>query len=566
MPGVKPIDWKPLAPFTNVEPLTSVQVNALRDGDLVTAFGPMFSHIRDPQRLPGGMLKLVDRVISIEPTGGRFGLGVIRAEADIHPNDWFLTCHFVDDMVMPGTLMYECCLHTFRIFLMRMGWIGEEGIVHCEPIPGVHSRLKCRGQVIASTKLVTYEIVLKEIGYGPEPFAIADALMYADGKPIVEIGNLSVRFSGLTRDQVESLWTTKKPLFDRDRITAFAIGKPSVAFGDPYRVFDEKRVIARLPGPPFQFLDRITAIQGPPWKMVAGHVVEAEYDVPQDEWYFIANRSELMPFSVLLEIALQPCGWLAGYVGSALTSDKDLSFRNLGGKATQFEAIGPDCGTLTTTVKMTKVSSSGGMIIQNYDFCVRRAGRKVYEGDTYFGFFSKDALANQVGFRDAGWYDSSHTNWKTGQSGKLPKDSPFPDAMLRMVDTIPFYDPDGGTHRNGFVQGEIDVDPGMWFFKAHFFQDPVWPGSLGLESYLQLLKFVAFRRWGSPPPQGWQTVALNHPHEWIYRGQVLSNDQRVTVQADILEIDDERRILSAAGYLQVDGRVIYHMKGFTLQS
>ena len=35
------------------------------------------------------------------------GWGSIRAEADIRPGDWFLVCHFVDDRVMPGTLMYE---------------------------------------------------------------------------------------------------------------------------------------------------------------------------------------------------------------------------------------------------------------------------------------------------------------------------------------------------------------------------------------------------------------------------------------------------------------------------
>ena len=61
----------------------------------------------------------------LDPAGGRYGLGFIRAEADIDPDDWFMTCHFVDDRVMPGTLMYECCLHTLRIYLMRMGWVGE---------------------------------------------------------------------------------------------------------------------------------------------------------------------------------------------------------------------------------------------------------------------------------------------------------------------------------------------------------------------------------------------------------------------------------------------------------
>ncbi len=36
---------------------------------------------------------------------------------------------------MPGTLMYECCLHTLRIYLMRIGWVGEHDAVVCEPSP-----------------------------------------------------------------------------------------------------------------------------------------------------------------------------------------------------------------------------------------------------------------------------------------------------------------------------------------------------------------------------------------------------------------------------------------------
>ena len=81
--------------------------------------------------------------------------------------------------------------------------------------------------------------------------------------------------------------------------------------------------------------------------MVAGPRAVAEYDVPPDAWYFEADRQDAMPFAVLLETALQPCGWLAAYVGSALTSDVDLSFRNLGGSAVQLEADRPEIGTLS---------------------------------------------------------------------------------------------------------------------------------------------------------------------------------------------------------------------------
>jgi 3-hydroxymyristoyl/3-hydroxydecanoyl-(acyl carrier protein) dehydratase len=449
-------------------------------------------------------------------------------------------------------------------------------------VPGIASRLKCRGQVIGTTQTVSYEVALKEFGFRPEPYAIADALMYADGKPIVEIIDMSLRMTGLSRERLAAIWKNaasaresqpptvpdvtpphRQPaLFDTDRILAFAIGKPSEAFGDRYCVFDSERVIARLPGPPYQFLDRITAIDAEPWKMVAGGTVEAEYDVPPDAWYFAANRCPLMPFSILLEVALQPCGWLAAYLGSALTSPEDLSFRNLGGKATQFAMVGPDARTLTTRVKITRVSQSAGMIIQHYDLAVSCRDRLVYSGSTYFGFFSKAALANQVGMRDATLMECP---FELAQSKEFPAARPFPDTMMRMVDRVSWYDARGGTNGLGAIEGAITVDPEAWFFKAHFHQDPVWPGSLGLESFLQLLKYVAAQRWGSDRTAGWQAVAPRYVHEWIYRGQVIPTDREVTVQAVLRAADDTARLLKADGYLSVDGRIIYQMKDFTLQ-
>ncbi len=144
-------------------------------------------------------MRLVDRVTELDPCGGRFGVGLIRGEHDILPDAWFLTCHFIDDQVMPGTLMYECGLHTLRIFLLRIGWVGEKEAVAWEPVPDIASRLKCRGQVTAATRRVTYEVTIKERGYRPEPYVIVDALMYADDKPIVEIVDMSLRLTGQTR-------------------------------------------------------------------------------------------------------------------------------------------------------------------------------------------------------------------------------------------------------------------------------------------------------------------------------------------------------------------------------
>lgn len=581
LPGKRPEDWRELVSM-KVESYSDAQVAALREGRYAEVFGPEFGALplRQPMRLPGlkpgtELMKLLDRVLLIDPKAGRFGMGMIRAEMDIRPDDWFLTCHFVDDMVMPGTLMYECCMHTLRLFLMRMGWIGEEGQFVWEPVPGVSSRLKCRGQVTASTQKVQYQVVVKELGYGPEPFCIADALMFADGKPIVEITDMSIRLSGVTREQLTELWSgvsgqaVKTVLYGPETIRAFAIGKPSEAFGEPYKVFDEQRVIARLPGPPYQFLDRIVKIErGVPFVLKAGEDIVGEYDVPPDEWYFAANGSSGMPFSVLLEIALQPCGWLAAYLGSALVSESDLSFRNLGGQAVQHKIPGPDTGTLEIQVKMTRVSNSGGMIIQNYDMAVRDSEGLVYKGDTYFGFFSKEALANQIGLREAEPFEPSAEGLSRSQSVAMPTGRPFADDMLTMIDRVTVHLPSGGPQGLGFIRGEKDVDPDEWFFKAHFYQDPVCPGSLGLESFLQLLKVFAWERWGqslAAESARFETMVLGQKHRWIYRGQVVPKDDLVTVQACVTAIDEEQRQLTADGFLIVDGRIIYEMRDFSLK-
>jgi 3-hydroxymyristoyl/3-hydroxydecanoyl-(acyl carrier protein) dehydratase len=536
-------------------------------------------------------MRLVHRVNEIDPTGGRYGLGIIRAEADIKPDDWFLTCHFVDDKVMPGTLMYECCMHTLRIFLIRMGWVAEADSSVWEPLPGVASSLRCRGQVLETTKIAGYEVSIRELGYCPEPYAIVDALMYADGRPIVEITNMSVRLTGTTREKLINLWntvgaplaepchviaeqnpergkqypydeTTIKPaIYTKDQILAYSNGKPSEGFGEPYRIFDTDRKIARLPGPPFQFMDRVTAVRGEPWQMTAGAMAEAQYDLPADAWFFDAERQPRMPFSVLLEAALQPCGWLAAYVGSGLTSPVDLSFRNLGGTAVQHRHVTPESGTLTATATMKKVATSGGMIIQEFDFSVADRSGVIYDGETMFGFFSSEALANQVGIRDAKPYQPTTIEFEQSRKFPFPEEPPFPETKLRMIDRIEQYIPDGGPAGLGYIKGTKDVDPNEWFFKAHFFEDPVTPGSLGLESFLQLLKFVAVERFGMPKSA---VIALGERHRWLYRGQVVPTNKKVTVDAWITAIDQQNRTLTANGFLSVDGKMIYQMNQFSV--
>ena len=216
---LKKEDLEKTALLPEISPLVPVfktgfsedQVQALRTGDLALAFGPEFRGKRLGTKLflPGGRMHLIDRVLEFDPRGGRFGLGSIVAEADIRPDDWFLTCHFIDDPVMPGTLMYECCAHALRIFTQRTGWVSDREDVYYDILPGNESDLKCRGPVTPKTKKARYELEIKKMAYGPEPYVLADAHMFSDDLRIVLYRNMGMKLAGLTQDDLVSFWRRK---------------------------------------------------------------------------------------------------------------------------------------------------------------------------------------------------------------------------------------------------------------------------------------------------------------------------------------------------------------------
>jgi 3-hydroxymyristoyl/3-hydroxydecanoyl-(acyl carrier protein) dehydratase len=354
-------------------------------------------------------------------------------------------------------------------------------------------------------------------------------------------------------------------LFDHDRILTFAVGKPSVAFGDRYLPFDEGRFIARLPAPPFQFLHRITQIDARPWELAAGSAATAEYDVAADAWYFAADRQGRMPHAVVLEVALQACGWLAAYMGSALNSDDDLKFRNLGGSAIQHQIVTRETGTLVTRVRLAKLTKSAGMILQDYEFSIHSRAGLVYQGFSSAVFLHPSALKRPPESVEWTGHQTSAEERARARSFAYPAGPPFPDARWRMVDQIDELLLDGGPLGLGTVRGSRLVDPEAWFFKAHFLGDPVCPGSLGLEAVLQLLKTAAAARWGVSSESAFDSPSLGVGLGWKYRGQITPANRRVVVQADIKKCENQRQWLLADGYLEVDDHLIYRMSDVSLR-
>ena len=372
-----------------------------------------------------------------------------------------------------------------------------------------------------------------------------------------------------------------KPLFSKESILAFAQGNPSQAFGEKYTIFDKERQIARLPRPPYFFMDRVLKANHPQWEMKPGGWIETQYEVPEDAWYFKANRASTLPFCILLEIALQPCGWLAAYAGSALESDDRLYFRNLGGKAELIEPLSKDCGIITIKSRMKDVSKAGNMIIQNFDYDVLKNGDSVYKGFTHFGFFTGQALSNQIGIRDSRFdkYVLPQKDLETSKTWHFKDDAPLtpddknndkntgmPSKALRMIDDIEVLSLDGGIYEKGYVKATKKIDPAEWFFNAHFYQDPVCPGSLGIESFIQMIRFFLLEKFDIPMDSYEPRMSSGQSHEWIYRGQIIPSNKKIELHAHIKEISCENDDYSviADGALTVDGICIYEMINFGL--
>ncbi len=131
-------------------------------------------------------------------------------------------------------------------------------------------------------------------------------------------------------------------------------------------------------------------------------------------------------------------------------------------------------------------------------------------------------------------------------SGKLPM-----DEML-LVDRIVEINDNGGAYGKGQIVAEFDINPDLWFFQVHFLNDPVMPGSLGLDALLQLTGFYLV--WDGIQGKG-RALGCDKLN---FRGQILPHNKKVTYIVDIKRIMNLKlAMIFADGKLLCDGEEIY---------
>ncbi|MWC29610.1 beta-ketoacyl synthase N-terminal-like domain-containing protein [Paenibacillus sp. MMS18-CY102] len=568
------------------------EVQAFAAGDTFGCFGEGFdfaqTHTCSPS-IQGGRMLLLDEVTAFEPNGGPLGRGYLRAETSLSGEEWFFAGHFKNDPAMPGTLMLEGCVQAMSFYLAGLGYTLRKDGWRFEPVPDLPYKMICRGQVTPESRNLIYEVFVQEVIEGPKPTVIADVLLTVDGRKAFHCSRLAVQLvpdfplhtdlrhlaEGASGDQRAA--SADGVTFDYYSLLACAFGKPSHAFGSRYAPYDEGKHVPRLPGPPYHFMTRVTEVSGQLGVPKSGTVITAEYDIPPDAWYFAENSNATMPFCVLLEAALQPCGWLTSYLGIPESPEQDAYFRNLDGKATLHREILPGAGTLRTRVSMTSLSRMGHTYIESFQvdcFLEDAPDAPAFTMSTVFGHFTLADLSNQVGLgasveeRERMQEPSDFEVDLRGNDchflGGGPAVRPqLASGKLLMLDRVTGYWQQGGKHGLGRSRAEKRVDASDWFFKAHFYQDPVQPGSLGVEAMLQLLQFHMLHEGmdlGRSQPR-FEPLGTGMEIVWKYRGQVTPQKDKIVVDLDVLETgrDELGVYVIAEASLWADDLQIYYV-------
>ncbi|MEI6897598.1 MAG: beta-ketoacyl synthase N-terminal-like domain-containing protein [Psychromonas sp.] len=363
----------------------------------------------------------------------------------------------------------------------------------------------------------------------------------------------------------------------------FATGNISNCFGPAFDVY-KGRIPPRTPCGDLQVVTQVTEVTGTRLDLKKPSSCVAEYFVPHDAWYFTKNSVDnWMPYSLIMEIALQPNGFISGYMGTTLIyPDKDLFFRNLDGSGELLKKIDLRGKTIVNKSRLLSTTMAGGMIIQSFTFDMFVDDQKFYTGKAVFGYFGGDALANQLGIDNGkithAWFVDNNTPSAQIETFDLTDKAltlfhstetkphyRLAGGQLNFVDTVSIVE-GGGKANLAYIYGERTIDASDWFFRYHFHQDPVMPGSLGVEAIIELLQTYALKndlgaQFNNPRFEAPLTNVI-----WKYRGQITPLNKQMSLDVhitDIIKTEHEVRLVGDAN-LSKDGLRIYEVKDIVL--
>ncbi len=254
-------------------------------------------------------------------------------------------------------------------------------------------------------------------------------------------------------------------------------------------------------------------------------------------------------------------------------------FRNLDGNLKVLSHLSLCGKTIQTRARLLSSVAGSGTVVQKFSFELSCQGQVFCEGEFLFGYFNASSMANQIGL-DGGaqvlpwfkqhaapegrWLDLPHLQ----QSDPSRPYAHLATERMSFIDDL-YLEEKGGRHGQGYLYASRAVNPQDWFYPFHFYQDPVMPGSLGVEAILQVMQAYAlvsgFAADLRSPRFG---VAVNAPpFSWRYRGQITTKHRLMELEVHLTGLQKQvdpsgapLYVLLGDANLWVDGLRIYEVK------
>ncbi|MBU2513228.1 3-hydroxyacyl-[acyl-carrier-protein] dehydratase FabA [bacterium] len=538
----------------------------ISQGRIADCFGPRYDQqgANPSLRFASEEILMIDRIVSIDRQGGPWGLGEIVAEKDLAPDHWYFPCHFKDDNVLAGTLVTEGCVQLLGFYMLYLGLQINTKDARFQPIQNRSYAIRARGQIVPTDTRYSYKMEIIDIGTTPRPYARANFYIIMNDRILVDFRDLGIEMvekssddPSLNRSPAKITSPIKKPLYDYSTLEEFATGSLEKVFGPEFKIYDNKRG-PRIPNSDLLLVSRILELKGERFNFKEISEITTEYDVPADAWFFEQNSVPIVPYSIIMEIALQPSAFLSGYMGTTLLyPDAEMCYRNLSSDAEL--VIVPDLRgkTIVNKTRMLNVSKAAETVVMNFEYDLSCDDFTFYKGITQFGYFTPQALDMQKGL-DRGakippWFTKENLLLDSARKINLHS----PEARNRYYQALPtqpryrlaggqleFLDEayifeNRGKYGKGYVFATKTVDPTDWFYPCHFFKDPVMPGSLGVEAILQTMRLFVLQQ-----DLGKTLVSPYFTHypgitKWIYRGQITPDNEVMDLEVHIKQIDQQ---------------------------
>ncbi len=567
-------------------------------GQIPRCMGPQYEQGGRNQglRFSSEEFLMLSSITKVNQTGGLWGLGEVTAVMDLTPDSWFFPCHFKDDSCLAGSLQAEGCVQLLEFYMIYLGLHDGCTDARFRPIHSLPNKVRCRGEVGPGDPRLEYRMEVIEIGLSPRPYAKANVDIILNGKVVVDFQDVGIELIEKA-DELASLPAAvpaaaqvvapqvadpnRRMDYNDQAIVEFAVGSLGKAFGPDYNIFEGK-LSQRNPNGQLQLVSRVPEFNGVQGKFEKESTLISEYDVFAMDWYFADNPTGVLPYSVIMEIALQPCGVIGALMGSPLVFPKtDQRYRNLDATATMYGSPDLRGKIITCKVWLHSTSKAQDTLIQKYSFELLADGVKFYDGKTTFGYFTQKALSNQLGL-DVGklkplWIEetgAASTTYNLSDEAGCPVYTAKPAQPNLKVGRGQHNYLDqaqvvagGGKHGKGYVSGMKKIVNNDWFFPFHFKDDPVMPGSLGVEAICQAIKtFALDQNLGAKFTNPMFDHAIGSA-EWKYRGQIIPENDVMSLEAHVTSIEEAagHTTIWAEASLWKDGLRIYEVPKIGIQ-